>query len=86
VLALVLEGTRVLGLDVLMNGRDVLDRTHIVTVGALDSVGGADVGETGLGFLGVHGCGTVQGAAGGLQFFSWAQTTPVRLRKSEVSS
>ena len=54
-LALVFEGTRVLRLDVLMNGRDILDRTDIVTVGALDSVGGADVGETGLGLgLGVH--------------------------------
>jgi len=55
VLAFVLEGTRVLGLDVLVDGRDVLDRTDIVTVGALDGVGRADVGETGLSLgLGVH--------------------------------
>jgi hypothetical protein len=47
-LALVLEGPRVLGLDVLVDGRDILDGAYIVTVGALDSVGGADVGETGL--------------------------------------
>ena len=40
-------------LDVLMNGRDVFDRTDIVTVGALDSVGRANVGETGL-LFGVH--------------------------------
>jgi len=45
----------VLCLDVLMNGRDVFDRTDIVTVRALDSVGGADVGETGLSLgFGVH--------------------------------
>jgi hypothetical protein len=42
-------------LDVLVNGRDVLDGTDIVTVGALDGVGGADVGEPGLSLgLGVH--------------------------------
>jgi hypothetical protein len=47
-LALVLEGPRMLCLDVLMDGRDILDGAYIVTVGALDSVGGANVGETGL--------------------------------------
>ena len=48
VLTLVLEGSGMLCLDVLVNRRDIFEGTNIVTVGALDGVGGANVRETGL--------------------------------------
>ena len=43
-----LEGSGMLCLDVLVNRRDIFEGANIVTVGALDSVGGANVRETGL--------------------------------------
>lgn len=44
-LALVLEGSRMFRLDVLVDGRDILDGSDVVAVGALDGGFGADVGE-----------------------------------------
>ena len=53
VLALVLERSRVFCLDVLMDGRDILDGSDIVTVWALDGGFGTDVREPG--FYSSHG-------------------------------